>query len=94
MIVLMHGPDPVTFLYLPVTHPVQALPSGPEYPVLHLQSTTWSRPDGKDESEFAGQSQQLVLPAEEEYVPAKQGKQGQDEASNLYLPAMHPIQEL
>ena len=34
----VHGALPRTFLNVPATHAVQASPSGPVYPMLHLQS--------------------------------------------------------
>ena len=44
---------PLTSLYLPVTHGVQVLPSGPQYPALQVQSVKWSLPCGA--FEFSGQ---------------------------------------
>ena len=33
----LQSADPVTFLYVPAAHWTQATPSGPTYPVLHVQ---------------------------------------------------------
>ena len=38
--------EPTTCLYVPATHALQVLPSGPAYPVLHLQSVKTVLPAG------------------------------------------------
>lgn len=38
---IMHGDDPLTYLYVPVIHSVHATPSGPVYPTLQVQFKTF-----------------------------------------------------
>ena len=43
-----HAPDPFSALYVPITHASHCPPSGPVYPVLHLQSVTLPLPGSED----------------------------------------------
>ena len=55
---LRHDEFPVTFLNFPATQDVQAPPSGPVYPVLHLQSEIDFGDVEKGEFEFDGHAVQ------------------------------------
>jgi hypothetical protein len=46
---LLQPPDPVAFLYLPVSHAAHGPPSGPEYPALQAQSVVAVLAPGESE---------------------------------------------
>ena len=89
----MHATLPLLVLYLPVIHPVQTPPSGPENPALQVQATRTELELG--EFEFVGQPKHtdaaLAL-AVVEYVATPQSVQRAFPLTVLYLPATHPVQ--
>ena len=80
-----HGRDPVTDLYVPAGHAVHSPPSGPVYPVLHLQSVKALLPAG--ELEPVGQSEHCALPVMSLYVPSTHAVQSLPLLS--VYPALH-----
>ncbi len=60
-----HAPEPMVSLYSVSLQAVQLPPSGPEYPLLHVQSSFWSL--NPTAPEFEGQSKHVRLPGASEY---------------------------
>lgn len=84
---------PVTFLYLPATHPEHGRPSGPVKPAVHVQFQFEMLPTGADEP--LGQSKQspaLVAASIAEYLPAEHSEQLPGPATSLYVPLAHLVQ--
>ena len=89
----MHATLPLLVLYLPVIHPVQTPPSGPENPALQVQATRTELELG--EFEFVGQPKHTdaaLAPTVVEYVATPQSVQRAFPLTVLYLPATHPVQ--
>jgi hypothetical protein len=90
---LAHAALPVAVLYLPATQAVHGPdPSGPEKPMLHLQSVTVELALG--EVELPGHSTQVVAtvaPVVVKYVPALQSVHTALPVASLYLPAMQTV---
>ena len=69
---LTHALDPVTVLYCPAGHAVQAPPFGPVYPASHTQLL--SNPLAAGAREFAGHRLQFALPSGD-HCPSGHGRQ-------------------
>jgi len=70
---LLHAASPISDLYLPATHNMHAVPSGPVDPVLHVQSVCSSLAAGAFER--TGHSKHeypVLLPIIGEYSPSAQ----------------------
>ena len=76
--------EPGELLYVPAVQIVQDPPSGPLYPLLHVQSLRASLPDDDDDRE--GQLEQDAGPVEPLYLPAVQ--LAQDPPSGPDKPAL------
>ena len=63
-----HALLPVTSLYIPVAHATQAVPSGPVYPVLHVQLLS-SADCTAAVNVFAGHAAHACGPNQSLYVP-------------------------
>jgi len=81
---------PVSVLYVPAIHKIHAVPSGPDEPLLHVQSTSLLLAAGA--SERAGHKRHVstvVAASVVEYRPAAQFKHAASPVTFLYLPATH-----
>ena len=80
-----HAPDPVSALKVPRPHAVQLAPSGPVYPLLHLQSVAAVLPEVDEES--AGQLVHDAVPGWSLYFPLAHSSHGPPSGPNE--PALH-----
>jgi len=81
---------PVCGLYLPAIHKTHAMPSGPDEPLLHVQSISLLLATGA--LERAGHKTHVstvVAASVVEYRPAAQFKHAASPVTFLYLPATH-----
>jgi hypothetical protein len=86
----VHAAEPFVSLKPPASHAVQATPSGPVYPLLHVQFTSTLLP--APEYVCAGQLLNVaseIAPVSVEYLPAEHREHGVDPFELLYVPAIH-----
>jgi hypothetical protein len=82
--------DPFTSLYDPVMHAVQVAPSGPVYPLLHVQLVSTLLP--APEYVCAGHALHVdskCSPVSVEYFPCGQRVHAEEPFTSLYVPATH-----
>lgn len=87
----VHASEPVTVLYLPITHASQNPPSGPVVPVLHRQLVR-TIPPVVVELDSTGQATQAVsavAPVVVRYLPTPQLVHAVEPVTALNLPAAH-----
>ena len=90
--VLEFKKHPVDALYLPATHAMQTLPSGPVHPLLQVQFVKAALPAGEFESD--GQVLHVELseaPSAVEYVPAPQLVHRAAPVAGEYVPAPQSV---
>ena len=83
----------MTSLYVPATHAAHANPSGPVYPMLHVQLVMSLLP--LPEYVCAGQALHVasdVSPVSVLYLPCRHREQGAEPFSSLYLPLAQALQ--
>jgi len=88
-----HALEPLTSLYVPATHATHANPSGPVYPMLHVQLVMSLLP--LPEYVCAGQALHVasdVSPVSVLYLPCRHREQGAEPLSALYDPALQALQ--
>ena len=88
----VQDPFPVCGLYLPAIHKTHAVPSGPDEPLLHVQSISLLLATGA--LERAGHKTHVstvVAASVVEYRPAAQFKHAASPVTFLYLPATHEV---
>ena len=87
----VHAADPVVPFHCPALHAAHALPSGPVYPVLHVQAARTLLP--RFDTVLLGQDRQVetaIAATVVEYVCMPQSVQAAEPEMALYLPAVQP----
>ena len=82
--------DPFTSLYVPAMHAAQVAPSGPVYPLLHVQLVSTLLP--APEYVCAGHALHVdseMLPVAVEYFPCEHRVHAAEPFTSLYVPATH-----
>ena len=82
--------EPFASLKLPASHAWHSAPSGPVYPLLHVQLVNAALPT--PENACAGQSLHVeseIWAVAVEYLPSPHREHGAEPFTSLYLPAMH-----
>ena len=90
---LMHWDAPVKSVYFPAMHGAHVPPSGPEFPVLHLQAANAVL--CSFELALSGHGRHVesdVAPTVAEYFLAKQLLHAPAPGEFLYFPATHAVQ--
>ena len=85
-----HGAEPFTSLYVPAIHAAHAVPSGPVYPLLHVQFVSCLLPI--PEYECVGQWLHVdseIAATAVLYLPCEHSEHGAEPLTSLYVPAMH-----
>ena len=89
----MHWDGPIDTLYVPAMHGAHVPPSGPEFPVLHLQAANAVL--CSFELALSGHGRHVdtdVAPTVAEYFCASQLLHAPAPAETLYCPAKHGVQ--
>lgn len=86
-----HADEPFSGLYVPIAHAVHIPPSGPVWPLSHVQALTVLLPGGELEW-FDGHARQTVPAFDGRYDPASHLTHADDPFTPLKVPTSHKAQ--